>query len=89
MTLFYEDEVYGTLDLVAVTSVERSELLHKKQQFFEFLQTTGVKIAIFAAAVVFIAIVLRLIAFPKKRRRPVGAGRRVQGRGNYRGGKRY
>ena len=89
MTLSYEGEIYGELDLVAVTSVERSELLHKKQQFFEFLQTTGVKIAIFAAAVVFIAIVLRLIAFPKKRRRPVGAGRRVQGWGNYRGGKRY
>ena len=35
MTLFCGDEVYGTLDLVAVTSVERSELLYKKQQFFE------------------------------------------------------
>ena len=89
MTLSYEGEVYGKLDLVAVTSVERSELLHKKQQFFDFLQTTGVKIAVFAAAVVFIAVVLRLAVFRKKRRPRAGAGSRVQGRGNYRGGKRY
>lgn len=87
MTLSYEGEVYGKLDLVAVTSVERSELLHKKQQFFDFLQTTGVKIAIFAAAVVFIAVVLRLIVFPR-RRRPVRTGRRVQSRGNYQGTRR-
>ena len=87
MTLSYEGEVYGELDLVAVTSVERSELLHKKQQFFEFFQTTGVKIAIAAAAVVLCLIALRLLVFPR-RRRPVGAGRRVQSRGNYQGTRR-
>lgn len=87
MTLSYEGEVYGKLDLVAVTSVERSELLHKKQQFFDFFQTTGVKIVLAAAAVVFILVALRLLVF-RKRRRPVGAGRRVQGRGNYQGTRR-
>lgn len=87
MTLSYEGEVYGELDLVAVTSVERSELLHKKQQFFDFFQTTGVKIILAAAAVVFILVALRLLVF-RKRRRPVGAGRRVQGRGNYQGTRR-
>lgn len=87
MTLSYEGEVYGELDLVAVTSVERSELLHKKQQFFDFFQTTGVKIVLAAAAVVFILVALRLLVF-RKRRRPVGAGRRVQGRGNYQGTRR-
>ena len=87
MTLSYEGEVYGELDLVAVTSVERSELLHKKQQFFEFFQPTGVKIAIAAAAVVLCLIALRLLVFPR-RRRPVGAGRRVQSRGNYQGTRR-
>ena len=87
MTLFYEDEVYGTLDLVAVTSVERSELLHKKQQFFSFLQTTGVKIAVAAAALAAAVIVLRLLVF-RKRRRPSGTGRRVQSRGSYRGTRR-
>lgn len=87
MTLSYDGEVYGELDLVAVTSVERSELLHKKQQFFDFFQTTGVKIMIAAAAVVFILAALRLLVF-RKRRRPVGAGRRVQSRGSYQGNKR-
>lgn len=86
MTLSYEGEVYGKLDLVAVTSVERSELLHKKQQFFDFLQTTGVKIAIAAAAIVFCLIVLRLLVFRK--RRPARSGRRVQSRGNYQGTRR-
>lgn len=87
MTLFYEDEVYGTLDLVAVTSVERSELLHKKQQFFNFLQTTGVKITVAAVALAAAVIVLRLLVF-RKRRRPSGTGRRVQSRGSYRGTRR-
>lgn len=87
MTLSYEGEVYGKLDLVAVTSVERSELLHKKQQFFDFFQTTGVKIILAAAAIVFILVALRLLVF-RKRRRPVGAGRRVQSRGNYQGTRR-
>lgn len=87
MTLSYEGEVYGKLDLVAVTSVERSELLHKKQQFFDFFQTAGVKIAVAAAAVVLCLTALRLLVF-RKRRRPVGAGRRVQSRGNYQRTKR-
>lgn len=87
MTLSYEGEVYGELDLVAVNSVERSELLYKKQQFFDFFQTTGVKIILIAAAVVFILVALRLLVF-RKRRRPVGAGRRVQSRGNYQGTRR-
>lgn len=88
MTLSYEGEIYGKLDLVAVTSVERSELLHKKQQFFEFFQTTGIKLVVGLAAAVVILIALRLLVF-RKRRRPAGAGRRAQSRGSYRGGKRY
>jgi len=87
MVLSYEGEEYGKLDLVAVTSVERSELLYKKQQFFDFFQTTGVKLIIGAVAVVALLVALRLLVF-RRRRRPVGSGRRVQGRGNYRGTRR-
>ena len=87
MTLYYGDEVYGTLDLVAVTSVERSDLLYKKEQFFAFFQTTGVKLALSCTALISALLVLRLLVF-RKRRRPVGAGRRVQGRGTYRGPRR-
>ena len=81
MTLFYGDEEYGQLDLVAVTSVERSELLYKKQQFFEFLQNEGVRIIL--AVVLFVAgiVVLKLIVFHRKRPK-VGAAAR---RGNYKG----
>lgn len=82
MTLYYGDEVYGTLDLVAVTSVERSELLYKKQQFFTFFQNEGVRIIL--AVVLFLAgiLVLRLTIFRRRRRPKVGAAAR---RGNYKG----
>ena len=46
MTLSYEGEVYGKLDLVAVNSVERSELLYKKEQFISFFQDTWVQIVL-------------------------------------------
>ena len=88
MTLSYNGEVYGELDLVAVTSVERSELLYKKEQFFNFFQNTGVKLILAAAGILAAAVLLRLLVF-RKRRRPAGTGgRRVRGRGNYRGVKR-
>ncbi|MCI9155685.1 MAG: D-alanyl-D-alanine carboxypeptidase [Lawsonibacter sp.] len=86
MTLSYNGETYGKLDLVAVTSVERSELLYKKEQFFTFFQSTEVKLALAATALVAALIVLRLLVFQKKRRPRAGAGTRS--RGNYRGGKR-
>ena len=72
---------FGELDLVAVTSVERSELLYKKQQFFAFMQTTGVKLALAAGFLMAAALVLRLTVFRKKRRPKAGA----HSRGNYRG----
>ena len=88
MTLSYNGEVYGTLDLVAVTSVERSDLLYKKQQFFNFFQATGVKLALSAALLLAAVVLLRLLAFPKRRRPRAGAGSRVQSRGKYRGVRR-
>ena len=82
MTLSYEGEVYGELDLVAVTSVERSELLYKKQQFFDFWENEGVRIIL--AVVLFLAaiVILRLTVFRRKKRPKAGAAAR---RGNYKG----
>ncbi len=82
MTLYYEDEVYGTLDVVAITSVERSELLYKKQQFIEFFQNEGVRIIL--AVVMFLAaiVILKLTVFRRKKRPKAGAAAR---RGNYKG----
>lgn len=88
MTLSYEGEVYGELDLVAVTSVERSELLHKKQQFFDFFQSVDVKLALAAVALVAAVVLLQLLVL-RKRRRPRRGGARVQGRrDSYRGTRR-
>ena len=85
MKLSYEGEVYGVLDLVAVNSVERSELLYKKQQFIEFFQQSGTKIAIGVIAVLVLIILLRLLVFRKKRRYRSSGSR---ARSNYRGSRR-
>lgn len=86
MTLSYEGEVYGTLDLVAVTSVERSDLLYKKQQFINFFQHTWVKLILVILAVLVVLVLLRVFVFRKRRRYGAGVGGRR--RGNYRGGRR-
>lgn len=82
MTLSYNGEKYGQLDLVAVTSVERSELLYKKKQFIEFFQNEGVRIIL--AVVMFLAaiVILKLTVFRRKKRPKAGAAAR---RGNYKG----
>lgn len=82
MTLYYGDEVYGTLDLVAVTSVERSELLYKKQQFIEFFQNEGVRIILAVVLFLTAIVVLKLTLFRRRRRPKAGAAAR---RGNYKG----
>jgi len=85
MKLSYEGETYGVLDLVAVTSVERSELLYKKEQFLGFFQHTGVKIALAAVFLLTVFILLRLFVFRKRRRYRAGAGSARRG---YRGTRR-
>jgi len=86
MKLSYEGEVYGVLDLVAVTSVERSELLYKKAQFINFFRQSGTKIAIGTVLVIAVIVLLRLLVFRKKRRYTSSAGSRS--RGSYRGSRR-
>lgn len=83
MTLSYEGEVYGKLDLVAVNSVERSELLYKKEQFISFFQDTWVQIVLAVVLLLAAFILLRLLVFRKKRRYRSGTGARS--RSNYRG----
>ena len=82
MTLSYNGEVYGQLDLVAVTSVERSELLYKKQQFFQFFQNEGVRIILAVVLFLTAIVILKLTVFRRKRRPKAGAASR---RGNYKG----
>lgn len=86
MKLSYEGEVYGTLDLVAVTSVERSDLLYKKTQFISFFQRSWVKMILVAVILLAVFILLKLLVFRKRRRYRSNTGKRA--RGNYRGVRR-
>ena len=86
MTLSYEGTEYGTLDLVAVSSVERSELLYKKEQFILFFQTSGTQLALGLIAVIVLIVALRLLVFRKRRRYNPRNGTRSQS--NYRGSRR-
>ena len=87
MTLTYDGEVFGTLDLVAVTSVERSDLLYKKAQFISFFQTWWVQLILAAVLVLAAVVLLQLLVLRKRRRYRAGAGSR-RSRGNYRGRRR-
>ena len=86
MTLSYEGTDYGSLDLVAVTSVERSELLYKKAQVMAFFQNFGVRVAAVIILILVIAVLLKVLVFRKERR--YGARVMSRGRRNYRGGRR-
>ncbi len=78
MTLSHEGEVYGTLDLVAVNSVERSEFLYRQAQVKDFFDQSGTKLILGAVLLLVLVVVLRLLVF-RKRRRPSMAGRRRGG----------
>ena len=86
MTLSYEGTDYGSLDLVAVTSVERSELLYKKAQVMAFFQNFGVRVAAVIILILVVAVLLKVLVFRKERR--YGARVMSRGRRNYRGGRR-
>ena len=82
MKLSYEGQVYGTIDLVAVEAVERSELLYQKERFLNFMKEYWKVMALAAAAVVVLVLILRFTLFNKKRRY---GSHRNRVRGNYRG----
>ena len=66
MTLSYEGTDYGSLDLVAVTSVERSELLYKKAQVAAFFQNFGVRVVAVIVLILVIAVLLKIFVFRKE-----------------------
>lgn len=76
ITLSYQGEVYGTLDLVAVNSVERSELLYRVAQVKAFFSRTETKLIGGALLIAVIAVVLKMFVFPKRRRGYSGRRRR-------------
>lgn len=85
MRLLYQGEEYGTLDLVADSSVERSELLYRLDRIQKFFQNWWVKLLLVILVVAVAALLLRVFVFRKRRRYSgVGASRR----GRYSGRRR-
>ena len=86
ITVSNGDETYGTLDLVAVAGVERSELLYRLDQLKKFFSQTWVKIVAVVLLVVVALLILRWLIFGKRRR----YGRKTggYGGGQYKGRRR-
>ena len=88
MRLFYEDREFGELELVAVTGVERSEMLYKKMLLLNFLDEYGARLAI-GGVLVIVLLVILIFLLRRGRRRTYRSSRRRGGyRSNYRGSRR-
>ena len=85
MRLLYQGEEYGTLDLIADSSVERSELLYRLDRIQKFFQNWWVKLLLVIVVMAVVALLLRIFVF-SKRRRYAGAG--ASRRGRYSGRRR-
>ena len=86
ITVSYNDVEYGTLDLVAIESVERSELLYRLDRLEKFFDQIWVKILLVAVIVVVAFLILRRLLFGRRRgRRYAYSGGRSR---RYTGGRR-
>ena len=88
LVIKYEGTEYGTLDLVADTSVERSDFLYYKDQVETFFQNAGVKLILAVALLLVVAVLLRVLVFQKRRRYRSGVGMGGRRRGHYSGRRR-
>ena len=84
VTLTYDGQTYGTLDLVATASVERSELLYRLDRIQRFFNQLWVKIVLVVLAVLIVFLILRRLILGRGRSRYGSSSR-----GGYRGGRRY
>lgn len=81
MTISYEGEVLGTMDLVACTSVERSEFLYQKDRIEQFFKKSGTQIVLGTVILLAGIVCLRLLVFRKRRRPYSSTGARKTGAG--------
>ena len=88
LVLSYDGTEYGKLDLVADTSVERSDFLYYKHQVESFFQNAGVKLILAAVLILAVIVLLRVLVFQKRRRYRSGAGVGGGRRGHYSGRRR-
>ncbi len=81
VTIVYEGEEYGTLDMVAADDVARSEVQYRIKVAKEYLELWWVKAAIIGGAALLLLLILWLcVILPHRRRR-----RRYSTRSGYRG----
>ncbi len=92
-TISYEGEIYGVLDLVALTSVARSELLDNQEKFVELTEIWGtlnedaftftplMMIGIGAGLVILVLVLAAILAHRKKKQNR----KKFASRGNYSG----
>lgn len=85
MIISYQGEEYGTLDLVADSSVERSEFLYRLDRIEKFFANWWVKLLIIVVVVAVVVLLLRIFVFRKRRRY---AGMSASRRGRYSGRRR-
>ena len=69
ITLSYDGEEYGSLDLVALNDVERSELLYRIDRAEKFFAQTWVKVAIVALIVLILVLIIAGSMHRKRKRR--------------------
>ena len=89
LTLSYDGVDYGKLDLVADTSVERSDFLYYKDQVESFFRNAGVRLLLAVVLIAVVIVLLRVLVFRKRRRYRSGVG--IGGgsrRGHYSGPRR-
>ena len=88
LVLSYDGVEYGRLDLVADTSIERSDFLYYKHQVETFFQNSGVKLILAAVLILVVIVLLRVLVFRKRRRYRAGVGMGAGRRGHYSGRRR-
>lgn len=72
VTLTYNGREYGSLDLVAVDTVERSELLYNLDRIEKFFSQLWVKVLLLVLVLLILVLVLRLTVFGRRGRRSYG-----------------
>ncbi len=72
VTLVYEGQEYGSLDLVATNSVSQSALLYRLDRLETFFSHTWVKLLLAVALILVAILVLRLTLFRRSGRRYTG-----------------
>ena len=65
LTIRYDGTEYGRLDLVADTSVERSDFLYYKHQVETFFQNAGVRLLLVVVLVLVVIVLLRVLGVPE------------------------